>query len=771
MVLWRRICSLVSLGSVALTPLSACGPFLYDNADLDQFSLLDPGILNGHEWDRFLAFSSPAYGQKSDGKEDAVQLVIHPGRVADTSVGVTNVLYEYAPGEDPITVKANETWWTDYFQTVHHRIVPGTELQKVLYGPDRPSWLTTLERKYLDLLDGPSDDASGLSLALAEARNPKNPLGLRHRFAFWAVRALAIGHDPEAMKVFREFSPGPAADFPLARAQGWAASALVDTDPRSALALWTDLFVRWPDLRVQTFSSMATLDPGVWAGNPTPGALVARFFLDGRDFSPETLAAIARAEQAAGGGTWTETVFYAMAEQVESESGVFALFGLVDPQEVSPAGLFRGLIDQAQSLADHHMVKATRTWWLVAAYLSLFDGDEGRAAALLARAQGLPPLNSDQEHQMALLGALVAMAAEKDRDWSVGLQNQMLAALDWAKSLDAPDHNRGLYHSLVVLVAQKELARGHNPEAALAFGLVQKGGWANPYRVANDDWFWSTAWSANNPVNLLMDALMTDEDLITWKALLNTKDLDPLTARLTASSFLSNRDLTWWQAHRALRRGQGENALALLKTLGPPPDPAEAVFPDRKFSYSLDLDPLNPGSGRGLRTVTPVTLAGVMVKIEADALTKPSSRALLSQGQFWFSLQLSGLPLLFSQPPKVISFTNGNFEYYGYDGRDGNRTTDAVGAFPLGRPAQTDAWAQRLREFYRNEFSTLDKARRAFLSVVARHDDPEAEYRALLFLQAIDGDSYPGLADPRYDKVPLAQTFRTTCGDFQSRAL
>jgi len=463
-----------------------------------------------------------------------------------------------------------------------------------------------------------------------------------------------------------------------------------------------------------------------------------------------------------------------MAEQVERESGVFALFGLVDPQEVSPQGLFRGLVDEAQSLADHRVVAPTRTWWLVAGYLSLFDGDEGRAAELLARARALPAQNPDQEQQTSLLGALVTMAAQRDRDWSTGLQNQVLAALDWGKSLDAPGHNRGLFHSVAVLVAQKALARGHNPQAAMAFGLVQKGGWSNPYRVDSDDRFWSMGWKVNDPVNLLMDALMTDEDLVTWKALLKTKDLDPLTARLAASSFLTARDLTWWQAHRALRRGDGGSALALLQDLAPAPRSgfqAEPVFPDRKFSYSLDLDPLDPGSGRGLRTVAPATLAGVMAKVEADAQTKPSSKTFLARGQFWFSLQLSGLPLLFSQPPKRISFTNGNFEYYGYDGRDQDRTTDVVGSFPLGRPSQTDAWAQRLKDFYQNEFSTLGKARQAFEAVVARHDDPEAEYRALLFLQAMDGGQYPALADPRYDKVPLARTFRTTCGDFQLRSL
>lgn len=777
MVPWRRICSLVSLVSAAaLTPSWACGPFLYENADLDRFSLLDPGILNSHEWDNFLAFASPAYGQKSAvGERTDAQIVIHPDRLeGPTTDGLTNLLYDAAPGDDPLSVATNEAWWTEYFQSVRHRSVTAKELEKVLYGPDRPAWLTSADRKYLTLLDGQIDDPEGRTMALSEARNPKNPVGLRHRYAFWAVRSLAVGHDPQALAVFREFCPGPASDLPLARAQGWAASVLAETDPKAALALWTDLFVRFPALRVQTFSSMGTLDPALWKDNHSPGALVARFFLDGRDFSPETLGSVAQAEQAAGGGPWTETVFYAMAEQVEREAGVFALFGLVDPTEVSPTGLFTGLIDEAQSLADRNVVSPTRTWWLVASYLALFDGNPARSSQLLARARTLPALNADQGRQSELLAALLQMADEKDRDWSVGLQNQVLAALDWGQSLDAPGHNRGLYHSVAVLAAQKELARGHNPLAALAFGLVQKGSWGNPYRVASDDSFWSTSYGANNPVNLLMDALMSDEDLVTWKALLKAPALDPLAARLVARSFLTDRDLTWWQAHRALRRGEGEDALALLKTLGPSPasDPdAEQIFPDRKFSYSLDLDPLAPSAGRGMRTVSPATLAAVMARVEADARTKPSAKSLLARGEFWFSLQLSGFPLLFSQPPRVISFTNGNFEYYGYDGRDVDRSTSVVGTFPLGRPAQTDVWAQRLADFYRDDFSTLGRAREAFRAVVARHDDPEAEFRALLFLQAIEGTGLQPLADPRFDQVPLAQRFRSTCEDFRSRAM
>ena len=775
MVLWRRICSLVSVTALAV-PAWACGPFLYDNAELDRFSLLDPGILNSHEWDSFLAFASPAYGQTSatDGAK-TVQLVIQPDRLDEaTSTGVSNVLYDFDPGVDPISVGANEAWWTDYFQNVRHRKLAADELAKVLYGPERPGWLTPADRKYLALLDGPADDQNGLDAALAEARNAKNPVDLRHRFAFWAVRALALGHDPDAMTVFREFSPGPAADLPLARAQGWAASVLAGSDPGAALELWVDLFVRWPALRVQTFSSLATLEPSVWKGNTSTGALVARFFLDGRDFSPETLGAVAEAEKAGGTTGWTEAVFYAMAEQVEKEAGVFALFSLVDPGEVPPAGLFSGLVDEAQALVDRGVVAPTRTWWLVASYLALFDGDPALSARLLGQARALPALNTDQSHQSDLLGTLVQMNAEKDRDWSPDLQKQVIAALDWGRSLDAPGHNRGLYHSVAVLTAQKELARGHNPQAALAFGLVQTGGWGNPYRATNDDSFWATSFPANDPVNLLMDALMSDEDLALWKDLLKAGDLDPLTARLVARSFLTERDLTWWQAHRALRRGEGEKALALLKTLGQAPEPgpdAVALFPDRKFSYSLDLDPLDPSAGRGLRTVTPATLAAVMARIEVDARTKPSAKTLLAQGEFWFSLQLSGMPLLFSQPPKLISFTNGNFEYYGYDGRDTERTTAVVGNFPLGRPNQTDAWAQRLTDFYKNEFSTLGRARQAFEAVVARQDDPDAEYRALLFLQALDGNRYHDLADGRYDKLGLAQRFRSTCELYRSSQL
>jgi len=761
--------SVVAFGVSA--PVWACGPFLYDNAELDRFSLLDPGILNSTEWVNFLAFASPAFGQESSGNGDQklVQVVIQPDRLPDTAPeGVSNLLYDYNPGSDPILVSANEAWWTDYFLTVRKKTLAADELQKVLYGPERPKWLAPADRSYLEALDGASDDSSTLKKALSEARNIKNPIGLRHRWAFWAVRAQVLKHD-DALKLFREFSPGPAGDLPLARAQGWVASSLVETDPGQALKLWVDLFARWPVLRTQTFSSLQYLDSQAWTTSRTKEALVAKFFLDGRDFSPETLGALAEAEKASGGnGTWTESVFYAMAEQVERESGVFALFGLVDPHEVSPHGLFTGLVDKAQALVEQGVQPATRTWWLVASYLALFDGDVARSAALLDRARTLPSLNRDQDHQSDLLAALIQMEAEKEKDWSPSLQSQVVAALDWGKSLDAPGHNRGLYHSVAVLVAQKELARGHNPQAVMAFGLVQKGGWGNPYRVDNGDGFWSTGWPFNNAVNLMMDALMTDEDLSAWKGLLHAADLDPLSKRLVSQSLMTGRDIIWWQAHRALRRGQGEQALSLLKTLGTEPDVESSLFQPRQFSYSVNLDPLDPLQGRGMRTVSPMALAGLMASITAEARTKPSSRSLLTLGQFWLSLQFSGMPLLFSQPPKVISFVNGNFEYYGYDGRDTGRTTALVGTFPLGQSNQTDAWARRLAAFYRNEFSTLGRARQAFEAVVARHDDPDAEFRALLFLQAIDHDRYDDLSDSRYENLPLAEDFRSSCEDFQN---
>ncbi len=763
MVPWLRICSLVSLTALA-APAWACGPFLYDNADLDHFSLLEPAILNSSEWTTFLSFSSPPFGQASD-REDrsVVQEVIHPDRIPDTSGSVSNLLYDYEPGLDPVSVAANEAWWTDYFLKVRKRQVGADEIQKVLYGPDRPQWLAAPDRQYLEVLAGPADSPAVLKRALAEARNAKNPVLLRHRWVFWAVRALALRNDPATLTVFREFCPGPADDLPLARAQGWAAS----TEPSGqARDLWVDLLARWPALRAQTFSSLATLDPSAWKGATSSDALVAKYFLDGRDFSPETLAAVASAEHAdRGPGTKTETVFYSMAEQVEKEAGVFALFGLVDPNEVSPRGLFTGLIDQAQALVETGVQPATRTWWLVASYLALFDGDPARSASLLDRARALPALNAHQAQQTELLETLLAMDTQKDKEWTTDLQKRVLAAMEWGKSLDGQGHNRGLYHSVVVLVAQKELARGHNPLAVLAFGLIQGGG-ASPYDVAQDDGFWTTGWTSNNSVNLLMDALMTDDDLALWKTLLHAPDLDPLAAHLASHSFLNDKDLLWWQAHRALRRGQGDRALAFLKALGP--DGPSGVFHRRSFSYSLSLDPLDPASGRGMRAVSALTLAGVMSRVEDDARTKPSSRTLLAQGQFWLSLQFSGMPLLFSDPPPVISFVNGNFEYYGYDALDQGHNTAVVGTFPLGQQTQTDAWARRLAAFYKNEFSTLGRARAAFQAVVARHDDPDAEFRALLFLEAMDHDQYEVLADPRYEGLPLADTLRSTCEDFSN---
>lgn len=746
------------LGSVSAF---ACGPFLFENADLDHFSLLEPGILNSRDWTPFLAYASPAIGHEPS---LVAQRVLRLGRAPMTREGLSNLILDFEPGQDPASVEANEAWWMWYFGTIRGLPLEAAGLADLLYEGARPGWLHGADRAYLDLLGQDPQDRRAFETARSQARNLDLPEALRHRYAFWAVRAATLMGDPDTVALFREFSPGPATDLPLARAQGWAASRLAESDPEAALGLWLDLLVRWPELSAQTFSSLATLDPDSWAGVRTPEALVARFFLDGRDFSPETLGALAVAERVAGrDGSWTETVFYAMAEQVEAEAGVFALFGLVDPHEVPPKRLFTGLIDGAEALAGG-VQKPTRTWWLTAAYLALFDGDPHRSAGFLSRARALPARNPDQEAQTHLIEALVQMSAEQNSDWSVDLQNQVVWALDWAKTLDRPNSNRGMYHSVVLLAAQKFLARGHNPQAALAFGMVQAGGWSNPYRLRNDDRFWTTGWAPNNPVNLYFDALLSDEDLVAWKTLLATPHLAPLTARLVGHPFLTEGDLTWWQAHRALRRGDGPTAQRLLASL--PDLRASKVFPQREFSYSVDLDPLDPAGGRGMVTVGPRALVERMLSIESQARDRPSSQTLLARGQFWFSLQLSGLPLLFSQPPSVIRFVNNNFEYYGYDGRDLDRTTSQVGDFPLGRPGQADQWTQSLAEFYHGDFTVLPRARQAFEAVVARRDNTEAEYQALLFLQALDGNRASALAHPRYDGLPLAQRFRSTCEAF-----
>ncbi len=736
----KRFCLLCLSLSLALSaPLWACGPFIFDNTELDSLSLLDPGVTGRPDLAPFYLYASPAYGLTGNFQQKVIRL----SRVSTPSAeDVSNEVFDDDPGADPDWLKANAEAWAGYLRTTNGKPWTAIEIQKALDGQGVPREAKPVDAEYFRFLTStPVSESKMDTGALQRARNPSLPEFIRERYAYLALRGYAIAQNSsETLRLWHEFSPLWAHDVIAGRALAWVAS--FDTGER--LRDYLTVFQEYPALRATVFVSLGGFSSQSWsqylARNLTLSqrrwALYARFVLEDRDFSPETLQGILAADPQ---GRLALAAFYRMVEEVEQEAGLSRLFALTfDPAAPVPPGttskelsfldslrrkgLYTALVDTAVQAASGPHRNFRRAWLTLAAYLAFYDGDETRMVSLYHASLAYPARNDAQSHQSHLLGTMVAMVSERHKSWSNSLQRRLIIDLAWAKSLDKPGHNRGLYHSLVVLVAQKDLWEDHRDAAARAFSTLQTQTWDNPYRLHQQDWFWSASWGANDPVNILFDVLLRKQDLSAWQKFLKTPALrSPLDQALTAPGWVTEADLEYLEAYKDLRQGLPDLAIPLAEKLTKEGyfqgskswRNDHSVFPTRQFATSTSVDWAHPWTGQGLKALSFLALAQQMKALQ----TAP----LLEQANFWLSLQLSGFPLIFSTPPIPIRFVN-DLTYYGYDGSDPSPET----AFPLNEPRRAAEFQEEFQKFQEGEFSPLNRALRLY-QTAADSPDPETQ--------------------------------------------
>ncbi|NNM66663.1 MAG: hypothetical protein HKM06_01495, partial [Spirochaetales bacterium] len=435
-------------------------------------------------------------------------------------------------------------------------------------------------------------------------------------------------------------------------------------------------------------------------------------------------------------------------------------------------GLYTALVDSLEQAGLNPAIRFPRAWLTLAAYLAFFDGDEARMTQLYKKSLTFPARNSAQTHESHLLGTLLEMLAQRQTGWDTALQKRLIGDLVWAKTLDSPGHNRGLYHSLVVLAAQKDLALGRLAEAARAFDSLQTETWNNPYFLNHDEYFWSTSWGANDPVNLLFDVLLRSKDLDNWQRFLKTPPAQraPLDGFLARRAWLTSADLDYLQAYKDLRLGRAAQALPLVQKLtrdgyftGLKTWRGDAsVFPVRQFSFSETVDVVNPASGDGIKQATLLELTQTMLKLESgDPVVL---------GNFWFSLQLSGFPLIFASPPQVISFVN-NWEYYNYDGTDVPTGDGSVAAeFPLFQPRRAPEFRNALLSFQVGPFSDVRRALEAYHQAAVHDQDPESRALAWAMIAILGQDkkAWAQLASPSLRNTSTTENLRSNCENLRS---
>ena len=759
--------------------LWACGPFLFDNSDLDSLSLIDPGITGRPDLSPFFLYASPAFGQPGTFQQNVIRL----DRVTWPSAnGVTNEVYDDAPGADPDWLAANLQAWSDYLRRAYPAN-PWTkaQIQTALDGKGVPAEASAADAAYFAFLASTSARATE---ALKRAREASLPTFLRERYAYFALRARALVQDSSGtLQLWREFAPLWARhDVIAGRALAWVASV-----KKNRLADYLTVFQDYPALRATVFVSLGGVATREWsaylAQNLTRSqrrwALYARFVLEERDFAPETLQGLLAADPR---GRLALAAFYRMVEEVEREAGVSRLMALTfDPADPLPAeasvedrqlvktlrrkGLYTALVDTAVKAAATSRT-FRRAWLTLAAYLAFYDGDDSRMVTLYHDSLRYPARNADQRHQSHLLGTMTAMLAQRHRPWGLALQRRLVKDLAWARSLDQPGHNRGLYHSLVVLVAQKDLFDDQRDAAARAFSTLQSQTWDNPYRVRHQDWFWAASWGANDPVNLLFDVLLRSKDIAAWRKFLALApdQRSPLDEALTAPGWITVDDLDYLEAYKALRQGKPNVALPLAEKLTRDGyflgtsrwRNNRSIFPARTFATSTEVAWAHPWTGLGLK---PTSFLGV-----AQQMKGLQTAPVLVQANFWLSLQLTGFPLLFSSPPSPIKFVN-DLYYFGYDGNNPSPET----AFPLDEPSRAESFSREFQRFQVGEFAPVNKAL-AFYRAATHSSDAESQASGWAMIAWLTGhhELYRKLKQPSLQGTTVFRTLYSHCETLRS---
>jgi hypothetical protein len=795
-----KLCILSTLGFLLAAPGWACGPFLFANSDLDSLALLDPGIVGDAQWAPFYLYASPGFGQTANYQQE----VIAASRVTmELSDSLTNLVWDYDAGSDPAWVSGNRSEWLAYLRLANGKAYSSEQVKAALDGKGLPQGARGEDSDYFALLfSAPANDPALEKTAAERARETPLPLFLRERYAYLALRAAATGSQdkPTATAYWQEFKPLFAHPSLVAgRALAWIAGNPDSQNPplssRRQLADFLHIFDVYPALRVMAYVSLENFSDNDWSSylaqkldaHQRELALFARFELEDRDFSPDTLNALVQADP---GSSMALAAAYKMTEEVEREAGDNRLLALTfDPAtwSVGPdslpsdqaivaslqkKGLYTALVESLEQAGLNPAIRFPRAWLTLASYLAFFDGDEAQMTRLYQKSLTFPALNSAQEHQSHLLGTLLGMLAQRQTPWDAALQKRLIVDLVWAKSLDQPGHNRGLYHSLVVLAAQKDLALDRLGEAARAFDSLQTDTWNNPYYLAHNEYFWSTSWGANDPVNLLFDVLLRPVDLENWQNFLKTPpdQRAPLDGFLAQRAWLTPADLDYLASYKDLRQGRAAQALPLVQKLTQDGyftgvktwRNDESVFPVRQFSFSETVDVVNPESGAGIKGTTLLELTQTMLKLESgDPVVL---------GNFWFSLQLSGFPLIFASPPPVISFVN-NWEYFSYDGTDVPTGDGSAAAdFPLFQPRLAPTFRRALLRFQVGEFSDTHRALDAYRQATVRDKAPESRALAWAMIATLgqDKNALIQLASPIFRNTDTYQNLRSNCETLRS---
>lgn len=186
-------------------------------------------------------------------------------------------------------------------------------------------------------------------------------------------------------------------------------------------------------------------------------------------------------------------------------------------------------------------IRQPALWFLVAGYMSFLGGDQTKAGELLKQAAAAGTNNPNLRQQIQLIGHLMPLAQNKPL--APEQEQAFQTSLSWLSSLQGDAHNKTVPRSLLILLAQKNLAAGRL-DRALCYLAKAK------YEFS---------------VKLLLDVYAKRQDMERLESLVSHADPGSFKSWLIRGFPYSLDDLHYINGTKMLRKGDFHRALVEYK--------------------------------------------------------------------------------------------------------------------------------------------------------------------------------------------------------------
>ena len=582
--------------------LFACGPYPLNPRFHDTLSFIEHQIVGDPLWNKFYLKHSPGYGLYTETsmyedkkyeniKEwqeyftgafniaytyDEIVNLIYLSELKDINNGINNIDINNLTPEIRILVEKKAFNTLEYIAFIKevNPVISNYNHRNYYWG----SWEPEYEENTIALMN---------SLYIKAVKKVgSNTLHnfLSFKYGYQIVRlAVLQNHYEKALEDYNNYIGSKNIhSYTRYKALGYKARALYKTgDYIEALKLYLDIFDQSPSCMNEALSSIRfmnlypddwnTLQKELTNNHKKTTAYFVQGLLEERDYSADILRKMI---QTGPGQTKTEALLLIQIQRIEKDFMVFDhIHFLAGPDKIntelfpgteyyygnnkfnesiiiknlSDTNRYSDLIEACETAGKRSEIRQPALWFAMGAYLALLEGNTEKAEELILKAEmynGIKPVLQNQIHLIRTLTILQKHPEQIIESSEI----RLIKDLSWAYTLNEYENNNGIYHSILILAAQKYLVKNDLPRAVLAFICAE--GIYSLYKDTN--WWYDNYINSISIVNYLLDIAFGNNDLEEMINILENPEKG-LTPFLVSNANLYKEDIIFIQGIKALR--------------------------------------------------------------------------------------------------------------------------------------------------------------------------------------------------------------------------